>query len=246
MIAALVCLFTIAAPQTQEFTVDGVKRTALIYAPTAKSKKAPLVLAFHGHGGNSRNSARTMSLHTEWPEAVVIYPQGLTGNPGITDTEGKKTGWQKTPDQQNGRDIHFVENILDWAKKTYKIDSKRIFATGHSNGSAFTWVVMTKLGDKFTAFAGACGGGGLYAKDAPKKPVMIIGALNDTLVPIRSIRFFTDAMVKKNGCGAGQPGEKGMTTYPGEYPVVSYIYDGGHALPEDIGKRIVKFFKEVK
>lgn len=246
MLGMIACWAVLAAPKTQEFTVDGVKRTAMVFEPSVATKAPPLVIAFHGHGGNSRNSANRFQIQTEWPEAVVIYPQGLTGNPGITDPEGKKTGWQKSPGQQSDRDIHFVTSILDWADKTYHVDSKRVFATGHSNGSAFTWVVMTSLGDRFTAFAGACGGGGMYAVDAKSKPVMIIGGTKDPLVPIRSIRMFAQAMVKKNECEAGQEKEPGVTFYPGKNPVLTYYYEGGHAPADDTWKRIVKFFKDVK
>ncbi len=246
MMLMIVSMAVLAGPATQEFTVDGVKRTAMVFAPTVASKAPPLVIAFHGHGGNSRNSANKFEIQKEWPEAVVIYPQGLTGNPGITDPEGKKTGWQKSPGQQSDRDIHFVSTILDWAGKTYHTDPKKTFATGHSNGSAFTWVVMTSLGDKFAAFAGACGGGGFYATEAKSKPVMIVGGTEDTLVPIRSIRLFAQAMVKKNECGAGQEQEPGVTLYPGKNPVLTYYYEGGHAPASDTWKRIVKFFKEIK
>lgn len=246
MIATLLLLATPFAPMTQEFTVDGLKRTALVYAPSVASEKAPLVFAFHGHGGNSRNSARKFDFQTEWPEAVVIYPQGLTGVKGKTDPEGVKSGWQKAPGELGDRDVHFVDAMLDWVKKNYKIDEKRIFATGHSNGSAFTWVTMATRGDKFAAFAGACGGGGFYMRNAAKKPIMVIGGTKDEIVSIESIELFIKAMVKRQECGEGKTLEKNITLYPGSNPVLTYIYPGSHAMPSDAGKRIAKFFQEVK
>ena len=68
----------------QTFNVDGVERTAIIYPNTKPAPKAgaPLVLGFHGHGGRAEFVARRWSLHTLWPEAIVIYLQGLpTGQP---------------------------------------------------------------------------------------------------------------------------------------------------------------------
>src|ERR1051325_11723862 len=51
-----------------EFNVDGASREALAYIPpTAKEKPTPVVLVFHGHGGNSRNAARTFPINREWP-----------------------------------------------------------------------------------------------------------------------------------------------------------------------------------
>src|SRR4051794_33539337 len=62
----------------KSWTVDGVEREALLAAPAStKQSPAPLVFVWHGHGGTMRNSARSFHIHTLWPEAVVVYPQGL-------------------------------------------------------------------------------------------------------------------------------------------------------------------------
>src|SRR4051794_10932561 len=79
----------------QEWKVDGVAREALVFAPPdAKTKEAPLLFVFHGHGGTMRNAARGFNYQSFWPEAIVIYPQGLATAGRLTDPEGKKAGWQ--------------------------------------------------------------------------------------------------------------------------------------------------------
>jgi poly(3-hydroxybutyrate) depolymerase len=42
-----------AEPVTMKWTIDGVEREALVFAPAkqAPGGKAPLVFGFHGHGG---------------------------------------------------------------------------------------------------------------------------------------------------------------------------------------------------
>src|SRR5690349_25061243 len=61
-----------------KWTVDGEKREALVFAPTTDmAVKRPLVFAFHGHGGNMQHASQSMHIHTVWPEAIVVYPQGL-------------------------------------------------------------------------------------------------------------------------------------------------------------------------
>lgn len=53
--------------QEMQFTVDGVTRTALVYAPpSAKTNATPLVFVFHGHGGNARQAARSFHIDREW------------------------------------------------------------------------------------------------------------------------------------------------------------------------------------
>src|SRR5829696_3350265 len=54
-----------AAPISQTFKVEGVQRSALVFASSAPPPKtgAPLIVAFHGHGGNSQVSARKFLFH---------------------------------------------------------------------------------------------------------------------------------------------------------------------------------------
>src|ERR1700704_4169529 len=66
-----------------KWTVDGVKREALVVLPSTSSKsKPPVIFAFHGHGGSMHFASRGMAFQNFWPEAIVVYPQGLP-TPGI-------------------------------------------------------------------------------------------------------------------------------------------------------------------
>src|SRR5690349_17017563 len=96
MIALATALVLLAAPKEEisTFQVGGESRQALIYSPTIKSSNPPLVFGFHGHGGNMRNAARSFQMHEVWPEAVVVYMQGVPSSGNIVDKEGKKNGWQ--------------------------------------------------------------------------------------------------------------------------------------------------------
>ena len=71
----------------REWTVDGLVREALVYVPSnARTNARPVVFAFHGHGGTMNHAARTFALHAHWPEAIVVYPQGLH-TPGRMSSE---------------------------------------------------------------------------------------------------------------------------------------------------------------
>ena len=77
-ILALLLLGPLSDPERMEWKVDDVEREALVCAPSKPGEgKPPLVFAFHGHGGTMRNAARSFAFHERWPEAVVVYPQGL-------------------------------------------------------------------------------------------------------------------------------------------------------------------------
>src|SRR5262249_52268482 len=110
-------------PKSMDWKVDSVAREVLVYLP-AKPQGAPVVFAFHGHGGTSKGSAKSFHIHTVWPEAIVVYPQGLN-TMTKTDPKGERPGWQNAPGLQGDRDFKFFDAMLATLKEKYKIDEKR-------------------------------------------------------------------------------------------------------------------------
>ena len=138
------------------WTVDGVTREALLYTPAkAKTEATPVVFAFHGHGGSAQQTSRSFGYHTVWPEAVVVYMQGLDTPGQLTDPSGDKAGWQAKIGDQGDRDLKFFDAVLATLRQELKVDDKRLYATGHSNGGGFTYLLWAARGDKFAAF-GPC------------------------------------------------------------------------------------------
>ena len=138
----------------REWQVDGVVREALVYVPPkARTAATPVIFAFHGHGGTMNHAARTFGYHTLWPEAMVVYLQGLKTPGSLTDPEGKKSGWQSRLGDQGDRDLKFFDAVLTTLKQEYRVDEKRLYATGHSNGGGFTYLLWAARGDQFAALA---------------------------------------------------------------------------------------------
>src|SRR2546423_3485314 len=191
-------------PTPTKWTVDSVEREALVVLPSTSSKsKPPVIFAFHGHGGNMHFAARGMAVQNFWPEAIVVYPQGLP-TPGIVmDFEGKKPGWQREAGQQNDRDLKFVDAILRTLRQKYSIDETRVYATGFSNGGLFTYLLLSQRPNVFAAFAP--GGSALMrsVQLTQARPVFHYGGEADQLArfsrqleTIEQLRLF-------NGCAAG-------------------------------------------
>lgn len=235
----------------QTWRVGGIDRTAHVAAPTAPvpANGSPLVFVFHGHGGTSAHSARTFAIHTSWPEAVVIYAQGLPTPGRMTDPEGRKPGWQHAPGGEGDRDLKFVDAMLDWARARFRIDASRVYAAGHSNGGTFTYVLWVARGDVFAAFAPSAS---VFRKDlisgARPKPALIIMGEKDELVPPNAQRFSLSAVLRLNQ--ASQSGEP----WSGRHAVrhasrvgaatVAYVHPGDHTMPADAGEMMARFFKE--
>jgi polyhydroxybutyrate depolymerase len=154
LLAATLSSRAAEGPSRREWKVDGVVREALVYAPTsAASGSTPIAFAFHGHGGSMNNATRMFSFHTHWPEAIVVYMQGLNTPGRLTDPKGEKPGWQRTVGDQDDRDLKFFDAVLASLKQDYRVDAKRIYATGHSNGGGFTYLLLAARGSTFAAFA---------------------------------------------------------------------------------------------
>lgn len=108
--------------ERMEWKIGDDVREALVFRPAKKSDGAsPLLFAFHGHGGTVRTASRSFRFQEEWPEAVVVYLQGLP-TPGKTDPEGRKPGWQKKPGDQGDRDLRFFDTVLKAMKEKFEID----------------------------------------------------------------------------------------------------------------------------
>ncbi|HEY6168318.1 MAG TPA: PHB depolymerase family esterase [Verrucomicrobiae bacterium] len=237
--------------QRLELTVDGVTREALVYAPaSAKEKSTPVVFVWHGHGGNMRQSARGLAMNTHWPEAISVYAQGLNTPGRLTDPEGKKPGWQHSVGAQGDRDLKFFDALLAKLKVDYKVDGKRIYSTGHSNGGGFTYLLWSVRGDVFAAVAPSAAAASGMASQVGKlkpKPAMHLAGENDPLVKYEWQKAAMEAVRKLNGCESeGKPWDKQCLIYEskGGTPFVSFIHPGGHEFKPEAPALIAKFFKE--
>jgi polyhydroxybutyrate depolymerase len=249
-VAAIVttCAVACAAePIREEWRIDGVTREAVIYVPTKRSDvAAPVVFGFHGHGGSMRNAARSFRLHEVWPEAIVVYMQGLPTPGRLTDPEGKLPGWQHDPGDKDDRDLKFFDAVLKTLREKYKIDEDRVYATGHSNGGAFTYLLWAERPDVFAAFAPSAAGSRSVLKLKPK-PAMHIAGEKDPLVRFAGQERTMQVVRRINGCqDTGQEWAKDCTLYSSDKgaPLVSFIHSGDHKYPAEAPALIVKFFKE--
>lgn len=247
--------------ETKTWTVDGVPRTALVYLPPqlgsqrSSTQPAPIIFNFHGHGGTSRFASRA-AYEKLWPEAIVVYPQGLP-TAGMTDPDGKLPGWQQKAGDQNDRDLKFFDTMLASFKKDYPVDNKRIFSTGHSNGGKFTYLLWETRAPDIAAFAPSAAPVGITVMHYTPKPLFHIGSPEDQIVPFKWQQNSINAILKLNNCNPTPT--KWQTTCdwydskstntssntPPNTPVVTLIHHGGHTVPKEAPALIVQFFKTV-
>jgi polyhydroxybutyrate depolymerase len=234
--------------QRWELQVDGLTRTGLVHAPeSAKSTAAPLVFAFHGHGGRAEGAVRSFPMLREWPEAISVYLQGVNTPGRLTDPEGKKPGWQHGAGDHGDRDLHLFDAVLARLKQEYRVDERRIHVTGHSNGGGFTYLLWATRGDLFASVAPSGSAAAKSLRALKPKPVLHVAGEKDPLVKYEWQRATMNALRQLNGCVAeGTPWGEHATFFasPGGTPVVEWVHPGGHEFPAGAAAAMVKFFKE--
>lgn len=234
------------------WNVDGTRRQALVYVPTtAKVQPAPIVFAFHGHGGNMERVSRMWDYQKLWSQAIVVYMQGLKTPGQLTDPEGNNAGWQHAVGDHTDRDLQFFDAVLASLEKEYPVDKKRIYATGHSNGGGFTYLLWEARPSVFAAFApSAAVARSLVVNNTGfvPKPVFAIAGEDDSQVKFAWQQSMIRLLRKRNKCSDGKPSDidKRITIYPSsiDSPVVTYNHSGGHIVPDDAPDLVVKFFKQ--
>jgi len=155
--------------------VGDLDRRYLIQVPPSYDRKKPMpvVLVFHGGGSNAEQMVWFCGLSEKADEAefCAVYPSG-TGllKRVLTWNGGNCCGYAM---RRKIGDVAFVENLLDDLAKVVRIDTKRIYATGMSNGAIISYWLASELSDRIAAIAPV--GGPMGTKMCnPKRPVPVI------------------------------------------------------------------------
>jgi polyhydroxybutyrate depolymerase len=166
--------------------VDGLKRSYRIYVPAHMATPAPVVFALHGGGG----SGSGMELITkagfnriaDREGAIIVYPDGVgrNWNDGRSDVNSRAS-------KENLDDVGFLKTVLQAVAARYPVDTKRVFATGISNGGFMSFRLACDAADTFLAVAPVAAGLSvdLGPRCQPQRPVSvaIMNGTEDPLVP---------------------------------------------------------------
>ena len=166
---------------------DGIERTYVLHIPPSydETQPLPLVLDFHGGGGNANSQIRTSGFSELADEKgfIVVYPNG-TGrfeDKILTWNGGTCCGYAVT---NNIDDVGFIRALISELESEYNIDPKRIYATGLSNGGIMSYRLACDASDLFAAI-GPVAGTQNYVRCEPSEPVSVIHfhGTNDTHLP---------------------------------------------------------------
>lgn len=279
-VALILCaLSTPAALRAQSATGDGrhtiqvagVRRAYLLHLPASPEpgRPLPLILVFHGAGGDAAGIAR----HTGLTRAATtrgyaaVYPEGV----GRRWNDGRGVGGAED-------DVGFIRLLLDSLRAELPADPRRVYATGISNGAGLAFRLACELPGTFAAIAPVAAGlaASLEERCAAASPVSLVmfQGTRDPLMPYeggvltsgrgrvlaapRAAALFARA----NGCG-GDPwvtAEADTATdgtrvrrwaYPGcpegRDVVLFRIEGGGHTWPGGplVGRRVGRVTRDL-
>ena len=131
-------------------TVDGIERSYLLNLPPGyyDSSGFSLVIALHGGGGSAKQFEITSRLTDKANAAgfIVVYPDGT----GAIKTWDAGTCCGSSVTKQID-DVKFISALIDKLVSTYKINPKKVYATGHSNGGMLCYRLACELSNKIAA-----------------------------------------------------------------------------------------------
>ncbi len=196
--------------------VGVLERTYLLHVPPTLpcGMPAPLVLVFHGGGGQAKGMASLTSFSelSDKEGFLVAYPEGIEKN----WNDGRYVEKSRAH-RENLDDLAFIHALIDDIAKRHPVDPRRIYATGISNGGFFSNLLGARMSTRIAAIAPVVGGMAPTVADGfkPDQPVsvLILQGTDDPLVPYDGgdVRFGrgqtipTEEVVKKwvdhDGCG---------------------------------------------
>jgi polyhydroxybutyrate depolymerase len=242
VVATMLLAHTVTAQRGRVTTwkVDGESRQAIVFAPPEGDiGRVPVVFAFHGHGDDMYNFQGT-NLHRAWPEALVVYFQGLpTPRSGLP-------GWQTEKGEDHDRDLRLVDTALASLRGNFAVDPSRIYAAGFSNGAGLTYLLWAERPAVFAAYAAVAGRMRPSVQPAKPRPIFHVVGLRESVVPFASQQESIEAAKKVNAAG-GTPSSCGdgceLFGARSAAPVMTWVHPGGHTWPPATSERIATFFR---
>lgn len=132
----------------KDLNVNGTLRDYIIHIPESYTgyEAYPLLLVFHGFGGNMESSYNNSKFYelAESENFITVHPNGISAK------------WDAIS-VTNNIDVNFVKELITTISSEYKIDSKRIYSAGMSNGGYFSFLLACELNDKIAGIGSVTG-----------------------------------------------------------------------------------------
>jgi polyhydroxybutyrate depolymerase len=217
-------------PKTYPEFVNGIldhqnkQRKYILHIPSTYdgTKEVPLVVFIHGGGGNAQSAQGFTNFNqiSKTNGFLMVYPQAFFESSANSFVWADGRGL--APDVLGIDDVDFIDKLVTALKSEYKVNAKKVYVCGFSNGSFLTQRIAFEKSTQFAAI-GTLGGTmnqSLFNTGNPKRavPMMYVFGTTDPLVPynggvvvgsntlpIVGIEQAVNFWVKKNQCQTTLP-----------------------------------------
>ncbi len=157
--------------------LPGSQRYYIVHTPPNYNprKSYPLIMFLHAGQSNALSVSKKDVNLSDYADQlansgqqsfIVVYPQGYTSSAG-----GYWNAWNCDDGSGNGingtnvtactgdayeagsDDVSYLNTVLDNVQTQYSVDTKRVYAMGHSNGAGMTHRLGCELSDRIAAIA---------------------------------------------------------------------------------------------
>jgi len=171
--------------------IDGQQRSYRLFRPTLRpgERYAGTVVVLHGGGPHESGSSIASSVGFDDQaiagRLIAVYPDARGGRFHAGHCCGNRPA--------RGDDVRFVVRLLDLVQRRYRVDARRTFATGFSNGAFLAYRLACQQSGRFLGVA-SVGGTEVLHRCRPDRPVSVL-----------HIHGRDDRAVRFEGAILGQP-----------------------------------------
>jgi polyhydroxybutyrate depolymerase len=170
----------------ESLTHEGRTRTYRLYVPQRLQEPAPLLLVLHGGGGSGANmelmTRQGFNRMADRDGAIVVYPDGIARN-----WNDGRSGVRSKAMEENVDDVGFFRTLVRDLSARYRVDAKRVYSTGISNGGFMSFRLACDAADVIAAIAPVASNlsADIGPRCKPSRPVAVamMNGTDDPLVP---------------------------------------------------------------
>jgi polyhydroxybutyrate depolymerase len=206
-----------AAPVERQIEVERVTRSYLITVPTTwdRVRPIPVLFVFHGAGSDAESMVRATGFDAmaEMTNLLVVYPKAPAKTKRY-DVDPARGGVSA--------DVLFFDALLARLRERFRVDDRRVFATGFSNGAALCYRIAAERPNVVAAIAPVAGYLPALVRSDPIVPVPLLAVHGtaDGRVAAPALRGDANDPVRRWATWNGATKGPEVTTLAGTEPLV--------------------------